>query len=193
VKFKPGRLNAAADALSCRDEEPLTVHTLSILEFDLYDQFRQEVVSLPIVVAKHGDIEVGTTGDEWMVVDDMVLHKGCIFMSSSSAAWPLVLEQAHGMGHEGRQSIAFMPHSIHLKLQSWCKTSSRGCPVCQRNKTKHLHPGGLLQPLTIPSSVWADIAMNFVEGFPKAGGKSVILTVVDRFSKYAHVTEPPQK
>jgi hypothetical protein len=107
-------------------------------------------------------------------------------MSSSSAAWPLVLEQAHGMGHEGRQSIAFMPHSIHLKLQSWCKTSSRGCPVCQRNKTKHLHPGGLLQPLTIPSSVWADIAMNFVEGFPKAGGKSVILTVMDRFSKYAH-------
>jgi hypothetical protein len=28
--------------------------------------------------------------------------------------------------------------------------------------------------------------MDFMEGFPKVGGKSVILTVVDRFSKYAH-------
>jgi hypothetical protein len=102
VEFKPERLNAAADALS-RREDPLMVHALSISEFDLYDQFRQEVASLPEVVAKRGDIEASTTGDRWTVVDDMVLHKGCIFMPSSSVAWPLVLEQAHGMGHEGVQ------------------------------------------------------------------------------------------
>lgn len=28
--------------------------------------------------------------------------------------------------------------------------------------------------------------MDFTEAFPKVGGKSVILTVVDRFSMYAH-------
>jgi hypothetical protein len=44
----------------------------------------------------------------------------------------------------------------------------------------------MLQPLDVPSQVWADISMDFIEGLPKVGGKSVILTVVDRFSKYAH-------
>jgi hypothetical protein len=32
--------------------------------------------------------------------------------------------------------------------------------------------------------VWADISIDFIEGLQKVAGKSVILTVVDRFSKY---------
>jgi hypothetical protein len=34
--------------------------------------------------------------------------------------------------------------------------------------------------------VWADITMDFNEGFPRVDGKSVVLTVVDLFSMYAH-------
>jgi len=62
----------------------------------------------------------------------------------------------------------------------------RACSVCQRNKVEHMNPAGLLQPLPVPSAVWHDVSMDFVEALPKVGGKSVILTVVDRFSKYAH-------
>ena len=40
--------------------------------------------------------------------------------------------------------------------------------------------------MEVPQQVWDDIAMDFINGLPKVGGKSVILTVVDRFSKYAH-------
>jgi hypothetical protein len=34
--------------------------------------------------------------------------------------------------------------------------------------------------------VWADIAIDFVEGFPRVGGKSVVVIVVDMLSKYTH-------
>uniref|UniRef100_A0A452XHI3 Integrase catalytic domain-containing protein n=1 Tax=Aegilops tauschii subsp. strangulata TaxID=200361 RepID=A0A452XHI3_AEGTS len=49
-----------------------------------------------------------------------------------------------------------------------------------------MHLGGLLQPLLAPQHVWIDISMDFVEGPRKVGGKSVILIVVDGFSKYSH-------
>jgi hypothetical protein len=53
-------------------------------------------------------------------------------------------------------------------------------------KSEHLHPAGLLLPLQVPTAVWADIGLDFVEALPRVRGKSVILTVVDRFSKYCH-------
>jgi hypothetical protein len=62
----------------------------------------------------------------------------------------------------------------------------RACVTCQRNKSEHLHPMGLLQPLDVPSIVWDNVAMDFMEGFPHINDKSIILTVVDRFSKYEH-------
>jgi hypothetical protein len=58
--------------------------------------------------------------------------------------------------------------------------------MCQRNKIDALQLVGLLQPLPVPSGIWADISMDFVEALPKVHGKSVILTLVDHLSKYAH-------
>jgi hypothetical protein len=34
--------------------------------------------------------------------------------------------------------------------------------------------------------VWADVGLDFIEALSHVNGKSVILTVVDRFSKYCH-------
>jgi hypothetical protein len=62
----------------------------------------------------------------------------------------------------------------------------RACITCQRNKSEHLHPTGLLQSLEVPTTVWADVAMDFIKGFPRINGKSVILIVVDKFSKATH-------
>ncbi|WVZ64411.1 hypothetical protein U9M48_013924 [Paspalum notatum var. saurae] len=117
VEYKPGKQNAAANALSRRHEDSMgSIHALSRPSFGLFAALQKEVTSLPELQAK--------------------------------------------------------------KQEKFA--------VCQRNKTEHLHPAGLLQPLDVPHAVWSDIAMDFVKGFPKVGGKSVVLTVVDRFSKMAH-------
>lgn len=62
----------------------------------------------------------------------------------------------------------------------------RACITCQRYKSEHLHSARQLFPLLVPMSIWADIGLDFIEALPHVGGKSVILTVVDRFSKYCH-------
>lgn len=60
------------------------------------------------------------------------------------------------------------------------------CAICQHNKHSHQHPFGLLQPLPIPTGVWHDVSMDFIEALPKSEGHTVILVLVDRLTKYAH-------
>jgi hypothetical protein len=99
-----------------------------------------------------------------------------------------ILAATHGVGHEGiEKTLHRLHHDFFLPgaLDVVCG-HVRAYAICQQNKVEQHHPGGLLQPLDVPSTVWADIAMNFVEGFPRINGKSVILTVVDRFSKFTH-------
>ena len=44
----------------------------------------------------------------------------------------------------------------------------------------------LLQPLVIPSQRWEEVSMDFITGFPKSEGMTIIMVVVDRLTKYAH-------
>lgn len=45
---------------------------------------------------------------------------------------------------------------------------------------------GFIQPFPIPTCTWIDISMDFIKGLPKSYGKSIIMVVVDRISKYAY-------
>lgn len=187
VEYRPGRLNTVADALSRRGDDDVSLSTLSGPSFRLYDDLRRELQEDPALRAFR-DGMVAESGAPWHVVDGLVLRGTRVFIPVSSTSLPYVLQLAHSTGHEGihktlqrlRQDF-FVDHDCRL-VQEYV----RACSTCQRNKTEALHPAGLLQPFEVPSQVWADIALDFIEGLPRVNGKSVILTVADRFSKHAH-------
>jgi hypothetical protein len=58
---------------------------------------------LPEILAKRKEIDDGTAGAAWTLVDGFVMHHGRVFVPSSSSLWPQILETAHGTGHEGAQ------------------------------------------------------------------------------------------
>uniref|UniRef100_A0A3P9M887 Gypsy retrotransposon integrase-like protein 1 n=1 Tax=Oryzias latipes TaxID=8090 RepID=A0A3P9M887_ORYLA len=66
------------------------------------------------------------------------------------------------------------------------------CDVCARSKSSNSPPAGLLHPLPVPQRPWSHLAMDFITGLPASQDNTVILTVVDRFSKAAHFIPLPK-
>jgi len=198
VEFQPGRANTVADALSRRDGDvPLlealtsadaSLAALSVPAFDLYNELRHEFDNDADQRAFRDAVTNGDHGAAWTVREGLILRDGRVYMPESSAVLPDLLQLAHTVGHEGIQKTLqrlrtdFAVEHDRRVVRDYIRT----CATCQRNKTEALHPAGLLQPLPVPSRVWADISLDFIEALPKVHGKSVLLTVVDRFSKYAH-------
>lgn len=61
------------------------------------------------------------------------------------------------------------------------------CLPCQQTKYETKKIAGLLCPLPVPQRPWEDLSLDFILGLPSFHGNSVILVVVDRFSKGIHL------
>ncbi|KAI3352382.1 hypothetical protein L3Q82_005348 [Scortum barcoo] len=87
-------------------------------------------------------------------------------------------------------------------MSSWCQKDSlwsssdsgakdvaeyvAACSVCARSKASRQARMGLLQPIPVPHRPWSHISLDFVTGLPPSKGNTVVLTVVDHFSKMTH-------
>lgn len=120
---------------------------------------------------------------------------GCLFVSDPLRS--KVLQWGHSSNlscHPGsRRTLAF------IRRRFWWPTMGAdipafvaACVVCNQNKTPRQAPSGLLQPLPIPHRPWSHVSLDFVTGLPPSDGNTVILTVVDRFSKAAHFIALPK-
>ena len=188
VEYKPGATNAVADTLSRRDTEDGALLALSAPRFDFVDRLRQAHRDDPALVALHAEITAGTRSAPWSLVDGMVHFGSRLYIPPASPLLQEILGAIHADGHEGVQrTLHRLRRDFHFpNMKQRVQDMVRTCAVCQQYKSEHLQPAGLLLPLPVPQGVWIDIALDFVEALPRVRGKSVILTVVDRFSKYCH-------
>lgn len=169
VEYKPGRLNTVADALSRRDSEELLVQAISTPTFNIFEEVCQFQASSPTIQSIRAEIEAGTRSTPWAIQNNIVTRGGRVFLPSDSTIVQTALRVAHTAAHEGTQKTLHrlrasfsVDHDRRLEADY-----VRTCLTCQRNKTKALQLAGLLQPLPVPSRVWADISMDFVEALPK--------------------------
>ncbi|XP_071924785.1 uncharacterized protein [Coffea arabica] len=185
IKYKVGKTNVVADALSRRYTLITTLDTKLLgFEFikDLYAadlDFGEIFTTLPRVTREHYSMSQG-----------FLYYKGklCIPMCSMRL---LLVREAHGGGLMGHFGVAktlsiLQEHFYWPRMKRDVERHTQRCVTCHQAKSK-VHPYGLYTPLPIPHEPWVDLSMDFVLGLPRTRqGHDSIYVVVDRFSKMAH-------
>jgi hypothetical protein len=103
VKYRQGKLNTIADALSCCHEEGATLNAISSPLFAAYDMLREELKANVEALQICEQVVDDTVPVGWAEVDGLLLFQGHVFVLNDSSLWPMILEHAHTMGHEGSE------------------------------------------------------------------------------------------
>jgi len=125
-------------------------------------------------------------------INEELRRKGKLVVGNDVELHQSILQWLHS-SPAGRHSVITATMQRVKSILYWkgmnkdIKTFINHCEICQRSKYETVASPGLLQPLPIPSQVWQDISMDFIEGLPNSSGKQVIFVVVVRLSKGAHL------
>ncbi|CAM6125136.1 unnamed protein product [Calypogeia fissa] len=194
VRHVPGKVNAAADALSRKEYH--RANSILMLETEwpkvlagAYDDDRiaQEwqrnggkrgsIRHVSWVLDKEHDVHLWRYKQTWVYVPESLRLE--ILQKYHDSPW----------GGHGGQSATYRSMSRDVywpDMKDSILQHVQSCYSCQKNRTVYRAKGGLLKPLPVPAAPWEFISMDFIQGLPVAFGYDAILTIVDRFSKMAY-------
>lgn len=193
IIYKSGQENRVADALSRQElQGSVALNALSVVQTDWLLPLKQAWETDPeLQVIIQDLISDPLSHKHYLWQHGLLTYKDRLVVGASDSIRNAVLQEIHSSplgGHSGTErTFKRAKRSFFWKgMKSSVIHFVTHCDVCQRNKHETVASPGLLQPLPIPEKLWTDISMDFIEGLPNSNGKSVILVVVDRLSKYAH-------
>ena len=192
IVYKPGATNKVADALSRVSSENIELGTIISIAGVGWEEVQNSIQGDDFIQRLGEDLAANKPHPRgYELVQDIVRYKGRIVIPPKSNLVTTLLREYHDSpigGHSGE----FKTYQRLAKEWYWVgmrKAVSKyisECVTCQQQKHSSLMPAGFLQPLPVPTRIWEDISLDFVERLPKSQGMDTLLVVVDRLSKYAH-------
>ncbi|XP_068639459.1 uncharacterized protein [Aristolochia californica] len=159
-----GKLITAADALSRKSEDSPQLSAISHPMPVLLDSIKEAHRSSSELQDLSQQITAGNMPSDLTLLDTLILYKSHNYLHHSSPLIATVVSSYRESYHEGIQkTLMRLRHDFYWAGMKISITSY--VAACQ---------------------VWADLSMDFIEGLPRSFGKSIILVVVDRLSKYSH-------
>jgi hypothetical protein len=193
IVYKKGKQNVVVDALSRKDEDvEAFLCAISIIQPDWIiearDEWKNDEKVWTLIQRLQQD---SSASDTFTWKNDSLWYKECLYLCKNSQLKQKVLLELHTSpvgGHSGflktyhRVKKDFFWDGLKTNVQRFVVE----CLVFQQNKVETIKTPGLLQPLSIPSQRWEEVSMDFIIELPKSEGKSVIMVIVDRLTKYTH-------
>ncbi|KAJ0441335.1 putative nucleotidyltransferase, Ribonuclease H [Helianthus annuus] len=190
IVYRPGTQNGAADALSRIPSGHLLAISAPVPT--LLQELHAAAQSDPDYCALlHRFQSDSATLPDYTYKDGFLLYKGRFLVPNNQPLQHLILLEFHSTavgGHAGvtRTYQRLAATFYWKKMKATVTEFIAQCQVCQQTKPSFLSPGGLLQPLPIPNAIFEDLALDFITCLPNSHGKTVIMVVIDRLSKYGH-------
>ena len=146
---------------------------------------------------KSGPREFKKSLQDWNYENGLLLYRGKVYIpkSKDEELRRRIVQMHHDLpsaGHPGR----WKTYELVSRNYWWpgmtidVKKYVMGCDICQRNKSSHTPPYGLLQPNLVPTMPWEVITIDLITQLPASADlsgnpKTAIVVIVDRFTKRA--------
>ncbi|KAJ0430223.1 putative nucleotidyltransferase, Ribonuclease H [Helianthus annuus] len=195
IIYRPGKHNTAADALS--RVSAATLFALSSRAVSFIDQLKEANQTHPELLHWQQQLkDQASSCSAFKFKDGLLFYNDRLVVPANSPLRQQLLMEFHSSPTGGHAGITRTFHRLAANffwkhMRQDVTNFIHSCHICQQTKTSSLSPAGLLQPLPIPELVFESIALDFITCLPPSHGKTVIMVVVDRLSKYGHFIALP--